>query len=205
MLFVATGIVTAVQTSLNRVFGVRIDPNARGVKTFFGKRLLSFSMIMGAGFLLILSTAASVVLAALDAELRRFTGLEGGMVHWTNLGAGFLVTVVAFTAMFKFMPHAKLGWLDVLVGGTATAFLFLSGRYALERYLARADFAAHVGNAAASLAVLLVWVYYSSMIFLFGAQLTRAWAETYGSGITPLENAVSVELTLVRGKKEPSN
>lgn len=205
VLFVATGIVTAIQTSLNRVFGVRISPDSRGVKTFFGKRLLSFAMILGMGFLLILSTVTSIILAALDAELRRFTGLEGGMVWWTSFGASFFVTVLAFMAMFKFMPHAKIAWLDVLIGSTATTLLFLLGRHALEWYLARADIAAHVGNAAASLAVVLVWVYYSSMIFLFGAELTAAWAEKYGSGVTPQDNAVSVELTLIREKRESPN
>ena len=199
ILFVATGIVSSVQKSLNRVWGLRMDPKAIGVKVILRKRVMSFAMIVGLGLLLLLSTVASVFLTAVSAQFGRLTGMEGEYVHGTNLGAGFFLTVLVFAAMLKFMPYAVVRWRDILVGAVITAILFLFGRYVLEWYLTRANLAAHVGNAATSLAVLLVWVYYSSMILLFGAEFTKAWLNKYCDGIIPADGAVRVDRTLVRG------
>lgn len=198
---IATGIISAVQKSLNHVWGLSVDPKKISVGDFFRKRLRSFAMIVGLGLLLLLSTVASVFLTAVGAQLKRLTGVESELIHGANLGVGFVLSVFIFASMLKFMPYAKLRWRDILAGAILTSVLFLVGRYALEMYLSRADLAAHVGNAATSLAVVLVWVYYSSMIFLFGAEFTKAWLNKYASGIIPVDGAVRVERTLVRGSE----
>jgi membrane protein len=198
MLFVGTGIVTAVQTSLNRVWGVRVDPAKIGVKNFVLKRGLSFGMIVGLGFLLLLSTLASFFLTAVGAEVRRWLGLESELWSATNSFVGFVLTFSAFATMLKFMPSVIVRWRDVLFGALVTGILFIVGRHALAIYFAHADLAARVGSAATSLAVVLVWVYYSSMIFLLGAEFTKAFAIQYGNGVVPSSRALRMEKTLVR-------
>ncbi|QEF98938.1 hypothetical protein Mal15_29960 [Stieleria maiorica] len=197
ILFGATGLVAAVQASLNLVWRVQPDPEQGGVKSFVVKRILSLGMILGLGFLLLVSMIVSTVLAAVGSQIGHWIGLEETVVSALNYGVIFVVTMVIFAAMFKFMPDAEIAWRDVAVGAFVTAALFSLGRYGLGIYFENVDPAARLGSAAASLAVLLVWVYYSSMIFLLGAEFTQAWATVYGRGLEPEEGAVRVERRLV--------
>ncbi|WP_182868257.1 YihY/virulence factor BrkB family protein [Rhodopirellula sp. JC639] len=201
ILFGATGLVAAVQASLNLVWRVQPDPDQGGVKSFVVKRVLSLGMILGLGFLLLVSMVVSTVLAAVGSQIGQWVGLEETVVAFLNYAVIFVVTMVIFAAMFKFMPDAEIGWRDVAVGAFVTAGLFSLGRYGLGIYFENADPAARLGSAAASLAVLLVWVYYSSMIFLLGAEFTQAWATVYGRGLEPEEGAVRVERRLVSGDR----
>ena len=113
-----------------------------------------------------------------------------------------LVTTVLFAALFKFMPDAQIAWRDVWLGAIVTAVLFLIGRLVLQLYLSRADPGAHLGSAAASLAVLLVWVYYSSIIFLLGAEFTQVFANRFGGGVVPEAGAVRVRRQLIRDDED---
>ncbi|NND96112.1 MAG: YihY/virulence factor BrkB family protein [Pirellulaceae bacterium] len=198
IIFGATGVVAAVQAALNRVWRVQPDPEAGGVKNFLVKRTLSFALIIGLGFLLVVSMVVSTVLTAVGSQVGGWIGLEETFVTVMNYVVVFLVTLVVFASMLKFMPDAEISWKDVWIGALVTAILFFVGRYAMAVYFSNTNPGAQLGSAAASLAVLLVWVYYSSMIFLFGAEFTQAWATEYGRGIQPEEGAVRIERKIVR-------
>lgn len=192
ILFGATGVVVALQDSLNRVWQVGPDPDSGGVWNFVSKRLLSLAIILGLGLLLIVSLVISTILAAMGEQVASVIGMEGMIVDTINYGVQFLFTVILFGAIFRYMPDADIVWKDVAIGATVTAVLFLLGRLGLQVYFSYSEPGAQLGAAAASLAVLLVWIYYSALIFLLGAEITQVYATTYGSGIRPSENAVRV-------------
>ncbi len=174
----ATGLVVALQDTLNEAWGVGPDPEQGGIKNFVLKRLLSLGMIFGIAFLLLVSTMLSFLIQKI---------IGAGLAFVSDLVTLVVVTVL-FAAMFKYLPDAIVRWKDVFVGAAVTALLFGLGRYGLTIYLSHADFSQF--GAAASLAVLLVWVYYSSLILLLGAEFTQVWARRYGNGIQPAEGAV---------------
>lgn len=188
----ATGVVAALQAALNQVWEVRIDPENSGLMNVFFKRLLSFGMILGLGFLLLVSLVASSVLAGIGDKLGGMIGLSATFANVINFSVQAIVVLVIFASIFKFMPDAKVRWRDVLVGAAITTILFLVGRFAMELYFSYSEPGAQLGAAAASLAVLLVWVYYTAIIVLLGAEATQVYAVLYGEGIQPEDNAVRV-------------
>lgn len=195
ILFGATGVMAALQNALNTVWKVRPDPQRGGAWTFITKRLLSLTMILGLGFLLLVSLILSAVISALGDRLGEWIPMEATVASVLNYAVTFLVTLIVFAAIYRFMPDARIAWRDVWVGALVTALLFAVGRFLLERYLSYAQPGAQLGAAAASLAVILVWVYYTSMIFLYGAEVTEVWAERFGRGVQPEEGAVRVMYT----------
>lgn len=184
----ATGVVAALQTSLNQVWGVKPDPERSSILEMARKRLLSFGMILGLGFLLVVSLIASAVLNGLSEMI----GASGTLGEAINFAVQAIVVFVMFAAIFKYMPDAKVQWSDVMRGTAITTVLFLIGRFALQLYFSHSQPAAHLGAAAASFAVLLVWVYYIAIIVLLGAEATQVHAVRYGSGIQPEPHAVKV-------------
>ncbi len=184
----ATGVVAALQTSLNQVWGVKPDPERSSILDLLRKRLLSFGMILGLGFLLVVSLIASAVLNGLSELI----GVSGMLGETINFSVQAIVVFVMFAAIFKYMPDAKVQWSDVMRGTAITTVLFLIGRFALQLYFSNSQPAAHLGAAAASFAVLLVWVYYIAIIVLLGAEATQVYAVRYGSGIQPEPHAVKV-------------
>jgi membrane protein len=189
----ATGAFGQLQAALNKAWEVKPDPNAGGLKNFVVKRLFSFGMVLGLGFLLLVSLALSAALGvfrgALEPMLPGF--LSGTVLEALNTGVSLAVITLLFAAMFKVMPDAKVSWRDVWVGGFVTALLFVIGKFLIGLYLGRSNPGAAFG-AAGSLALILVWIYYSSMIVLFGAEFTETWAQRRGSGIEPAKGAVRV-------------
>jgi membrane protein len=153
-------------------------------------RLLSLGLVLSLGFLLLVSLVTSAGLAALGGQLDRlsFPGASiVGQVLNNLLSLGLIA--VFFALIFKYLPDTKIAWRDVWVGAAVTSVLFHVGKIAIGVYLGRATIASTFG-AAGSLAVLLVWVYYSAQIVLYGAEITRLYAERYGSGVHPAEGAV---------------
>lgn len=191
----ATGVVSALQDSLNQVWQVRIDPAKAGIKQIIVKRVLSFAMILGLGFLLVVSLAVSSVLSSIGDRLGQTIGMSGGIAEAINFGVQLAVIFVIFAGLFRFMPDAVVEWRDVFVGAMITTVLFLLGRYGMQLYFSVSSPGAQMGSAAASLVVLLVWVYYSSVIVLLGAEATQAWAARFGKEIQPEPNAVRVVQT----------
>ena len=162
-----------------------------GIKNLVTKRIFSFGMVLGIVFLLMVSLAAS-------AALQAFGGMIGGLLpggadtvfaEILNNVISLVVFALLFSAMFKVIPDAIISWRDVRVGGIATALLFVIGKFAIGLYLGRSDPGSAFG-AAGSLAVILVWIYYSAIILIFGAEFTQAWATKYGKGIEPEPGAV---------------
>jgi len=189
----ASGAFGQLQAALNRAWEVGPDPEQGGLKAFMLKRLFSFGMILSVAFLLLVSLVVSAVLSAFGGALGQMlpAGLSTTLLQVVNVVISFLVITAVFAAIFKVLPDATAAWRDVLVGGAVTAFLFSVGKFLIGFYLGRSNPGQAFG-AAGSLAVLLVWIYYSSMIVLLGAEFTQAWAERRGSGIAPERGAVRV-------------
>ena len=182
ILFGATGMVAALQDTLNVAWEVQPDPKSGGIKNFILKRVFSLGMILGIGFLLLVSTILTYMIGV-------FVG-GGGQVVSTLVA--LLVVTALFAAMFKYLPDAVVAWKDAFVGAAVTAVLFTAGKFALSYYLANSNPGSQFSAGAGSLAILLVWVYYSSLILLFGAEFTQAWAERSGRHIEPEPGAVRV-------------
>ena len=189
LLLGATGFFLNLQGALNRVWEVKPDPARGGVKAFIGKRLLSFGMLLGIGFLLAVSLALTAAITALGGAVGG--AIPEGVLHVVTFVVDFAVLSILFAALFKFLPDAKIAWRDVWVGGVATGLLFVAGKFAIGLYLGRSKPGDAFG-AASALAVVLVWAYYAGMIILFGAEFTQQWAKQRGSGIEPKDGAVRV-------------
>ena len=202
IIFGATGVMAALQSSLNKVWEVRPDPDESGIKDFIGKRLLSLGMILGLGFLLVISLVATTALSALTGQLTEMLGVSDFAGSVINQAVSFLVVFVMFAALFKFMPDVTIGWKEVFIGAAVTAALFTLGRWGMTYYMSLSDPGAQMGSAAASLAVILVWVYYSAMIFLLGAEFTQVYARENGHPVRPEPGAVRVVQTIERDGKE---
>ena len=189
----ASGAFGQLQAALNRAWEVAPDPQQGGLKAFLLKRVFSFGMILSVAFLLLVSLVLSAALSAFGGALSGMLpeGLSATLLQVINQVVSFAVIAALFAAIFKVLPDATAAWRDVWVGAAVTAFLFVVGKFLIGFYLGRSNPGEAFG-AAGSLAVMLVWIYYSSMILLFGAEFTQAWAEARGSGIAPERGAVRV-------------
>ena len=184
----ASGVFAELQDSLNTIWGVAPKPG-RGVFGTVRDRFLSLAMVFGTGFLLLVTLVLSTALAALS----HVVGLEGvGMVgEVLNFCVSFTVVTLLFAMMYKFLPDVKIAWRDVWVGAVVTALLFTVGKLLIGIYLGRASVGSAYG-AAGSLVVFVVWVYYSAQVLFLGAELTKVYANRFGSRIRPAENAIPV-------------
>ena len=192
-LFGATASFAQLQAALNATWKVEPDPTRGDVKNFLLKRVLSFAMILAIGFLLLVSLILSALLAAFTDLLTRLApaGMSGPLLQGVNTGVAFAVVALLFASMFKALPDAEVNWRDALAGAALTALLFSGGKFAIGLYLGRSD-PGSVFGAAGSLAIVFLWIYYTSMILLFGAEFTWVWAETRGRPIEPRPGAVRV-------------
>ena len=189
----ATGVFGQLQAALNKAWGVAPDPAKGGIKSMLAKRVFGIGMVLGLAFILLVSLVVSAMLSAFGEELGRFlpSGLSAPVLQAINFVGSLAVIAVLFGAIFKVLPDAEIAWRDVAVGAVVTALLFVAGKFALGLYLGRSNPGEAFG-AAGALALMLVWIYYSSMIVLLGAEFTQAWAERRGSGIVPEKGAVRV-------------
>ena len=155
-------------------------------------RVLSFSLIISLGFLLLISLAFATVLEVFVGRLRAsFPDVSVVLLYIANQVFTFGVAAFIFGIIFKVLPDARVAWRDVWIGAALTSFLFTIGKFSIGFYLGKSDVGSAYG-AAGSLVILLVWVYYSAQILLFGAEFTQVYANRAGSRIVPTENAVSV-------------
>jgi membrane protein len=188
LLFGAAGVFSQLKDALNTIWEVAPKPN-QGVWGFIRGNLLSFSMVLGIGFLLLVSLLISTVISAAG----KFLGgdaIEGSII-WgiVNFLIQGLITFGLFALIFRELPDAEITWRDVFLGAAFTALLFAIGRFAISFYLAQTATGSTFG-AAGSLVVILVWVYLSAQILFFGAEFTQVYARRYGSRIRPAANAV---------------
>ncbi len=193
LLFGATGAFTQLQQALNKAWEVEPDPEKGGLKQFAVKRIFSLGMILVIAFLLLVSLVLSSVIAALSSSLSGWlpAGLSTVGLWVINTSVSLLVVTVLFALIFVILPDADVAWRDVWIGAFATAVLFVAGKFLIGLYIGQSDPGEAFG-AAAALALILVWVYYSAMILFLGAEFTQIWAEKYGQGIRPDEDAVRV-------------
>jgi membrane protein len=192
LLIGATAVFGQLQTALNHIWNVKAAPTHGMVWGLIRTRLLSLAIVLVLGFLLLVSLVASAVLAVLQRYLA--SALPGGADVWqvVNLIVSLAVVAVLIGAIFKVLPDARIEWHDVWCGAAVTAILFSIGKFLIGLYLGQAGFASSYG-AAGSLVLFLVWIYYSSLIVLFGAQLTQTYAQHRGSSILPASYAVKVD------------
>jgi membrane protein len=174
LLFGASGVMGELKSALNTIWGV---PAAQ-ISGFWGtvrQRLLSFTMVLAVGFLLLVSLVISATLAAIGSFFQGWLPAPEGVLHLIHAVVSFGVTTGLFMLIFRYVPDADIAWRDVWLGGVATALLFIVGEYGIGLYLGKGSFTSAYG-AAGSLVVLLVWVYYSAQILFFGAELTHVYA-----------------------------
>lgn len=189
----ATGAMGQLQAALNRAWDVAPDPKQGGIKSFLTKRLFSLGMLLSVAFLLLVSLVVSTMLSGVGDRLSSIlpAGLSEGFLHVINLVVSFVVIGFLFGAMFKVLPDAKVAWRSALVGGFVTGVLFVVGKFLIGLYIGKSNPGEAYG-AAGSLIVMLLWIYYSALIVLFGAEFTETWAEKRGEGIEPEPGAIRV-------------
>jgi membrane protein len=181
LLFGATGAFAELQDSLNVIWNVKTKPRG-GVWGLIRTRVLSLNLVLAAGFLLIVSLTVSAALAALGEFWgSRFEGLEFAL-KTIDFILSFGVLTVLFAVLFRRLPDIDIPWRDVWLGSAVTSLLFTLGKFAIGLYLGKSAVAASYG-AAGPLVILLLWIYYSSLIFFFGAEFTQVYSRTYGSRV----------------------
>jgi membrane protein len=190
LLFGASGVFSELQSALNRIWEVAPRPRG-GLWGTLRSRLFSFAMVMSVAFLLLVSLILS---AALSAAGEFFRGaLPGGEPVWqvVNFALSFGVVTALFALLLKYVPDARIAWRDVWIGAAVTALLFDVGKLGIALYLGKTAVSSAYG-AAGSVVLLVIWVYYSSLILFLGAEFTQVYARRFGSSIQPGEGAVSL-------------
>ena len=188
LLISAMALFGQLQDAMNTIWRVRPKPG-RGVRGFLKDRLLSLTMVLGTAFLLLVSLVVSTVLAAVVSLLgARQIGITGQVV---DAVISLAVFTPLFAMIYRYLPDAEIVWKDVWLGAGLTAVLFVLGKVLIGLYIGHSAIASVFGSAG-SLVVLLIWAYYAAQIFLFGAELTRVYANRFGSRIVPEPGAVAV-------------
>jgi membrane protein len=191
LVFGATGIFTEIQSSINYIWSIKAKPKRSWLK-YATDRLLSFLLILGLGLVMFITLLVNVVIDLLSGRLQRFLGDSNIVIlKLSNFGLLFVVVTFLFWIIFKVLPDARINWKDAMIGAMFTAVLFLAGKFLITYYLNMSKSISAYG-AAASIILLLSWVYYSSMILYFGAAFTEVYAKRWGSGITVGKNAVHI-------------
>lgn len=198
----ATGIFNALKTSLNRMWEIQPKPK-NSVVGFVVSRLLSFSFVMGLGFLLIVTFTLNALITGFSDDLgRALPGLGSLLIQFISFALSFSVSTFVFACVFKYLPAARIAWRDVIPGAAFTTVLFGLGKYILMLYFDSSDPASAFG-AAAGLISLLLWTFYSSQTFFLGAEFVYVWCQEHGRPIKPRSDAVRVvrqELTIEHGE-----
>ena len=198
LLLGASGAFAQLQDSLNSIWGVR-PKEGRGLWGLIRDRFLSLATLVGTGFLLLVSLVLSAGLAAFGKWFGEWLPAPELVLQVLELFVSLAVITGLFALIFKVLPDARVGWSDVWVGAALTALLFTIGKFAIGLYLGKSDIGSAYG-AAGSLVILLVWVYYSAQILLFGAEFTQVYANRLGKHIIPSDDAV---VTNPERAKEP--
>ncbi len=185
----ATGIFSEIQDSINFIWNLKSKPR-RGLLKILINRLISFSLIISLGFLLMVSLLLNTVVDALSKQLVKLLPGQGVyVIDAVNNGLVFILVSLLFGIIFKVLPDAKIRWKDVMVGAVATAVLFMAGKFCIGFYLGHSNLSSVYGTAG-SIIIVMLWVYYSEVILYFGAEFTKVYAKHYGSEIFPNDYAV---------------
>ncbi|MFD0933167.1 YihY/virulence factor BrkB family protein [Psychroflexus salinarum] len=192
LIFSATTVFVSLQRGINHIWHIRPKPN-RGWLKLAIDRLLSFSVVLVIGFILIISLILDAVVSYAFGKLDNvFPEVNLELISIAEIVLSQLILIVIFALMYKILPDAKVRWKDTWMGALVTALLFIAGKFLIGFYMTTNDLSSTYG-AAGSLVILLVWIYYSLVIFLFGAQVTYYIAKNIGGGVRPKKQAVRVE------------
>jgi membrane protein len=187
----ATGVFTEIQSSINYIWSIRAKPK-KGWLKFLKNRLLSFSLVVSISFILLVALIINATLDILNDRLATlFPGIAYVIFYILNILTIFIVITGLFAIIYRVLPDGHIAWKDAIRGASFTALLFLLGKFLIGFYIGRSDYGFTYGTAA-SIMIILAWVYYSSAILYFGAAFTKAFAMEYGSGIQPNETAVFI-------------
>ncbi len=187
----ATAIFGELQDSLNTIWEIKVKPKSN-IIWFITNRLLSFGVIITLGFLLLISLVLNAAMVAFGERLiQLFPSLSDLFLGTFTMFVSLVITTFLFALIFKVLPDAKIRWRDVLTGAFFTAVLFAIGKYLIGLYIGNSNIATTYG-AAGSIAVLLIWTYYSSQVLFLGAEFTFVWAKRYGEAIIPKNYAIRV-------------
>ncbi len=186
----ASGVFGELQDSMNTIWKVQAKPG-RGIWNIIRERFLSFAMVLGTAFLLIVSLVASAVLAALGKYMANALQGYDRIFSLLEMAVSFIVLTILFGLIFKVVPDVKIGWRDTFLGAILTALLFTLGKFLLGVYIGRSGIASSYG-AAGSLVVLVVWIYYSAQILYLGAELTQAFTHHFRPRVPPSDNAEEI-------------
>lgn len=190
----ATGVFTEIQGSINFIWSVKAKPK-KGWLKYLLNRLLSFSLVIALGFILLVSLVINALLSFLSEELiKKFPHFPVGLFNLANSLLILTVITCLFVVIYKVLPDAVIAWRDAWMGSVFTAALFLLGKFLIGYYLGKANLGVTYGTAA-SVVILLAWVYYSSLILYFGAEFTKVYALHSGEGIKPKQTAVFIVKT----------
>ncbi len=200
LLIGATSVFAEMQDSINIIWGIKAKPK-QGWVAWLKNRVLSFSVIISLGFLLLVSLGISAIVEGFTDHLKNmFPGLKLIAFYVVNLLLTSAISCFIFAVIFKILPDAKIKWKDVTAGALATTFLFLLGKFGISFYISKSNIGTTYGTAG-SLIIILLWIYYSAMILYLGAEFTKAYAISYGDQITPTEYAVTVrQVEVEKGK-----
>jgi membrane protein len=195
LLIGATGVFAEIQSSINYIWSIEARPE-KGWLKYLKTRLISFSLILALGFLLIVTLGVNALVDLLSSRLEKYFS-EASIVFFyiLNMAIALAVITILFAVIFKVLPDGKLRWKECFVGAGFTAVLFGVGKFLISFYIGQSDLGATYG-ASASIIILLSWVYYSSIILYFGAEFTKVYANSDGTHIVPSEHAVKIIKTV---------
>lgn len=201
LLFGASGVFAEIQDSINYIWALKAKPK-RGLIKMVMNRLVSFSMIVTVGFLLLVSLVVNAFLEVLINRLQALFSNGVWLVYGVNLLLTFVIITLLFSIIFRVLPDGKVAWKDTLVGAVFTAVLFMIGKSLIGLYLGNSEVSTTYG-AAGSVIIILLWVYYSAIILYFGAEFTKVYAYTYGRKIIANDYAVHIEKEEVERESDP--
>ncbi len=191
LVFTSTTVFITIQRSLNEIFRVKAKPKVSILKIAID-RLLSFAMVLSLAFVLLISLILNAIASLLgEWLLRLIPGLEMWYINATSFVLPLAITIVLFAFIFRLLPDARIKWKDAFVGATITAVLFSLGKHLIGYYVGSSNVGT-LYDAAGSVLVIMVWIFYSATIFFFGAQVTYVYSNIFGGKIRPSKNAVRI-------------
>jgi membrane protein len=191
LIFGATGVFTEIQDSINYIWSVKAKPK-KGWLKYLSNRAISFSLLVGIGFVLLVALVINALMDILNDRLEKILpSYSVYLFYFLSLLLILVIISLLFTIIYKVLPDAVIAWKDAMVGAIFTTVLFLIGKFLIGYYLGNSNIGLTYGTAA-SIVIILVWVYYSSIILYFGAEFTRMYAIHIGKGIRPNETAVFI-------------
>jgi len=203
LLFTSTTVFVTLQNTLNKIFQVKPKPEGWGIIKMIKDRVLSFALVVGVGFILLVSLAVNAFVESFGKYLEEITGIVSIAFSFvTTVFLPFVIITLLFAMMFKFLPDARLTWRDTMFGAILTSILFIIGKNLISFYIGNSNVAG-IYDAAGSIMVIMVWVFYASLIVMYGAVFTFVHIKTQGETVIASDFAVKVKYKEIEGKKQP--